>query len=312
MAAIIRKELADYFNSMRVPILFLLVLLVTGAGLYTAQQGIRTAGSEGFVFLRLYTTSGDVIPTLVNFMALYFLPLVGIALGFDAINSERSSGTLSRILSQPIYRDSVINGKFIAGIITMAIMVAASLLLIAGYGLRMTGVPPYPEEIIRLFLFFILTVFYGAFWIGLSILFSVIFKRIASSLLTTVIIWLFLSFFMVMIAPVIADAIVPTAGGTEAIILRNIELQQTILRFSPNILFSEASTVLLHPVLLETQLGYIDAIASGQTGYMLANPLSIGQSMLVIWPHLTSLISLSVVCFGITYVVFMRQEVRAT
>jgi ABC-2 type transport system permease protein len=44
-------------------------------------------------------------------------------LGFDAINSERTGGTISRILSQPVYRDSVINGKFLAGVITIAIAI---------------------------------------------------------------------------------------------------------------------------------------------------------------------------------------------
>ena len=43
-------------------------------------------------------------------------PLLGIAFGFDAINGERAEGTLPRLLAQPIYRDDVINGKFVAGL----------------------------------------------------------------------------------------------------------------------------------------------------------------------------------------------------
>ena len=35
-------------------------------------------------------------------------PIVGLALGFDAVNSERSNGTLNRLVSQPIYRDAII------------------------------------------------------------------------------------------------------------------------------------------------------------------------------------------------------------
>jgi len=45
----------------------------------------------------------------------FFGPILGLALGFDAVNKERVNGTLSIVLGQPIYRDSVINGKFIAG-----------------------------------------------------------------------------------------------------------------------------------------------------------------------------------------------------
>ena len=41
-----------------------------------------------------------------------FFSLVGLIIGFDTINRKRNEGTLSKFLSQPIYRDTVINGKF--------------------------------------------------------------------------------------------------------------------------------------------------------------------------------------------------------
>ncbi len=108
MIAILRKELSDYFNSVRFIVLFLLVLLASAGGLYAAYQGIRAAISSsaatgtGFVFLRLFTSSGETLPPLIVFLGL-FIPIIGIALGFDAINSERSVGTLSRILAGFIF-----------------------------------------------------------------------------------------------------------------------------------------------------------------------------------------------------------------
>ncbi len=75
MITIIRKELADYFTSIRIFILFLLVFLASAAGLYASYQGIRGIETEtGFVFLKLFTTSGDVIPSLNFFIAL-FVPI---------------------------------------------------------------------------------------------------------------------------------------------------------------------------------------------------------------------------------------------
>ena len=294
MITIIRKELADYFTSIRIFILFLLVFLASAAGLYASYQGIRGVEAEkGFVFLKLFTTSGDVIPSLVTFTAL-FVPIIGIALGFDAINSERSGGTLSRLLSQPVYRDNVINAKFLAGIVTLSIMMSVTILIVAGYGLRMIGVPPSAEEIIRLSLYLALTIVYGAFWMGLAILFSVLFRRIATSLLSSLALWLFFGFFYVnLIVPAIAKT-------TETFLL--------LQRFSPNTLFQEATTVLLLP----QWRGAGILTAGEEIAYMLLNPLSLGQSMLIIWPQLTSLISLTVVCFAISYVLFMRQEIRPT
>ena len=254
MIAILRKELTDYFNSARFFVLFLLVLLSSGFGVWVALQGIRqtlvetgAVTGKGFVFLALFASSGEGVFTLVFFI-MVLVPIIGIALGFDAINSERCGGTLSRLLSQPVYRDSVINGKFLAGIITLAIMVATTLLLVSGYGLRAIGVPPTAEEIIRLFIYFALTIVYGAFWMGLSILFSVVFRRIAVSLLIMLAIWLFFFFFWTMIGSAIASAVAPTIEGTQAVLIRNAEMQQMLLRFSPIFLFQEATTVLLLPV----------------------------------------------------------------
>ena len=308
MRAILRKELADYFTSIRFIVLFILILFASAAGLVAASQGIRGANlPEGFVFLGLFTTSGSVVPSLVTLIIL-LVPIIGIALGFDAINSERTGGTLSRILSQPVFRDSLINGKFLAGVVALSIMVGTMLLLVSGYGLSMIGVPPTAEEIIRLFIYLFLTIIFGAFWMGLAILFSVLLRRIAASLLISLALWLFFSIFILLIAPAIANALVPTADGSEAEIIRNIELRQMLMRFSPNTLFSEATTALLLPV----TVGSLGLITQSQAAYMLPNPLSLGQSLLLIWPHITSLVSLSAICFAISYVLFMKQEIRAT
>jgi len=53
-------------------------------------------------------------------------------------------------------------------------------------------------------------------------------------------------------------------------------------------------------------------VTLSQVALMMPNPLSLGQSLLVVWPHLTSLLGLTIVCFAISYIVFMRQEIRAT
>ena len=80
MKAIFRKEMADYFTSIRVLILFLLTLFISGLALFAAYKGIRGTGSEGFVFLRLFTTQIPDFPfafllTFGNFNALFLIPI---------------------------------------------------------------------------------------------------------------------------------------------------------------------------------------------------------------------------------------------
>jgi ABC-2 type transport system permease protein len=44
---------------------------------------------------------------------------------------------------------------------------------------------------------------------------------------------------------------------------------------------------------------------------ILPTPLALGQSLTLIWPHITTLFALVALCFGISYVIFMRAEIRA-
>jgi ABC-2 type transport system permease protein len=42
-----------------------------------------------------------------------------------------------------------------------------------------------------------------------------------------------------------------------------------------------------------------------------SGPLPLLQSILIVMPYIISLIALTVVCFAISYAVFMRQEIRS-
>ena len=41
------------------------------------------------------------------------------------------------------------------------------------------------------------------------------------------------------------------------------------------------------------------------------SPLPLGQSLLVIWPQLTGLIAVTILCFALSYIIFMRREIRS-
>ena len=61
---VLRKELADYFSSLRFIILFIIVLLAGIGTIYIAAQTIRTGITENteFIFIRLFILTGEDIP----------------------------------------------------------------------------------------------------------------------------------------------------------------------------------------------------------------------------------------------------------
>lgn len=304
LMAVFWKELSDHFSGWKFLILFLLVYAAGIAAIYVAAQYIRSEvdATTQFIFLRLFTTSGGQLTSFLFFMSL-FIPIIGIVLGFDSINSERASGTLSRLLSQPLYRDSVINGKFLAGLVTLMILVVSIIAVVAGLGLRMLGVPPSSEETLRLLSFIFLSIVYGAFWMSLAILFSVLFERVATSVLASIALWLFLVLFLFFgIAGVIAGGIVPIdQTSSSEMIVKYSETVTMINRISPIFLYQEAVIVLLLP-----------STMAGIGPLALPSPLPFEQSLLLVWPHMVSLIAAAAICFAISYIKFMRQEIRAT
>ncbi|HNV00336.1 MAG TPA: ABC transporter permease, partial [Verrucomicrobiota bacterium] len=188
MWTICRKELADHFGSIRFLILFCLILMVALVSTYMAATHVREAldgvSKPSQVFLLLFTTPGKFF-SLVQFIA-FFGPLLGIIMGFDAINRERQYRTLGKLVSQPIYRDAIVNGKFLAGVLTISIALLSMMLLLTGMGLMTVGVIPGIEEIGRLAVYLLVSIAYVSFWLGLAILSSVLFRSLATSALAAV------------------------------------------------------------------------------------------------------------------------------
>ena len=294
MLAVFRKELADHLASKRFYIFFILVLAAAIFATYIATQTIRGMLTEDteFIFIIIFTASGEAMPFSFLFFLVFFIPIISIALGFDAINSERNSGNLSRLLSQPVYRDAIINGKFLAGLAVLAIIVVSIIAIVAGLGLRIIGVPPAGEEVLRLVGFALISIVYGASWMALAILFSTLFKSATTSMLASIGLWVFFFFFMSLIA------------GS---VTKDPALQAMIMRIAPSTLYGEATSTLLMPE-LDPMTASMLRTATGR----LPTPLPFSQSLLLVWPQLVSIIALAAICFAVSYIRFMREEVRAT
>jgi len=299
--------MADHLTSARMRIMEILILLTAGVTVYTAVKSLReTPTHDQFVFLKLFTTAQDPLPAFVGFLS-FLVPLIAIALAFDAINGEFNQRTLSRVLAQPIYRDALLLGKFLAGLFTLALVLGAIWLLIIGLGILGLGIPPSGEEVGRMVLFWLVTVFYGGIWLAVALLFSIVFRQPATAALASLAVWLFSIIFWDIVANLLAQAIRPIQTGTLAEALAQAQLNQFLTRLSPNTLFIEATVGLLSPATRSFGL----VLPTELQGMLLGAPLPLGESAMLIWPHLTGLIAATILLFALGYVLFQRQEIRA-
>jgi ABC-2 type transport system permease protein len=284
---VVGKEMADHLTSARMRILEILVVLTAAGTGYIALHEIKSsAGTQaGFNFLSLFTTGRDPLPAFVGFLG-FLVPLVSIALMFDSINGEFNRRTLSRVLSQPIYRDALLLGKFLGALFTLALVMAAIWLLIFGL---------------------VVTIFYGGVWLAISLAFSVVFRQPATAALAAIAVWLFYTVFWGMLVGLLAQTLHPIRYGFPQEFLAQAQFQLGLSRLSPDTLYAEAMVALLNPAV--RSLGLI--LPAQLQGAVLGTPLPLRQSLALIWPHLTGLIAATILIFALAYVLFQRQEIRA-
>src|ERR1700722_2983411 len=204
MGTVVLKELADHLGSARMRALEWLMLITAAVPLYIAITGLRdTTAEDPFLLLKLFTVDQPPFPSFIVILGL-MVPLVAIGLGFDAVNGEHNRRTLPRILAQPIYRDALLAGKFIAGLATIAISLLCLWLLVVGLGIIFLGVPPNGEEVARSLVFIVITIAYAGTWLALAMLLSIIFRSAATALLVALGLWLFLTLLWPLMVPAIA------------------------------------------------------------------------------------------------------------
>src|SRR4051812_22226785 len=310
------KELADHLGSVR---FFVLLLVIAGFAALPmifrsselSNDAPKLAGAPA-LFLALFVTAPQNLGgfTTVTFVAL-LVPLVGIAFGFDGINSERSQGTLARLLAQPVHRDDIVNGKFAAGIFVIGLMLTALVLFIGGLGIVRLGIIPGPEELARIVVWLGSTVLYASFWLAFGLLLSVVLRSPATAALVGFGTWFVLTLLGQFLLPLIAGVLFPATTTTLAgYQYASAQAQEVFLRISPAVLYQDIARAVVNPT-VTTVLDYGNIGQAISDQERLPTLLSVDQSILLVWPQIVLLLAVTVAMFALAYVLFLRQEVRA-
>lgn len=312
-SVMVRKEVADHIRSWRFIVLLAIIVLTFLGAMYVSLSNIRNAVANAnvsspdqlFLYLKLLTTTDGTLPPFHIFIS-FLGPLLGISLGFDAVNSEQNSGTLTRLMAQPVYRDNLLLSKFVSALIIVSTLFLSLTLLMIGGGLLITGVPMEPEELLRILSFTLLSVVYVGCWLSLSILLSIKFRQAATSALTAIGIWLFFTIFYPLVVNMVIRAFLPDPNmvAPEDAIAYN-EIILNVLRVSPGRLYTDATTTLLLP-----SIRSLGPLTMEQMSGAIPMPLSFRESLLIVWPQVSGLLSVTVVCFALAYYLFMRREIR--
>jgi len=314
---IAEKEMRDQIGNRRFLVIFGFMVLLSVLAAYQGSDYIRNNTEASFV----YVFSGTQMSFSFIQIMVMFGPILGMAFGFDAINKERTTGTLSMLLGQPIYRDSVINGKFIAGAAALGTLAIGTIAITTGLAIPMLGYGPSLTEVLKIVTLALLTVLYLVFWLSLGMLFSVVAKKTSTSILFSITTWMFFSIILTIMAAAIVNVLVPlnadmfiTGGDTggqggagrfqmtdefRETMLRRNELNDLILKVSPTQLFGDTAAAIL---------GTFRGFRVGAQDFQ--RTVSLGEALMNNWANIAELAVGLVVCFAASYILFLRTEIR--
>lgn len=165
----------------------------------TRDQIVNLAGQIQVRSLRTYGVDMLVARTPVSLSMItnlriitIFGALIGITLGADAINREIEEGTGKTLLSQPIFRDQIINGKFLGNGLALLIMILMGLVVTITY-LLIIGVPLDGASLTRTAISSGLTLIYMLSFLSLGVMISTILKKPSTAMLIGIAIVIFLT-----------------------------------------------------------------------------------------------------------------------
>lgn len=190
-----RKQLEDTFSSRKFLIILGLFLALSMGSVYMGVDQYNQR-MEQFQNGNAYGSAPEK-PSLIDVFTIMTglnLPLaagvLALLLSYDVVSKEREEGTIELLLSYPVYRDEVINGKFAAGLFTVALALLIAFVASSGLAIYLTGQLPTLEELWRLMFVWQGSIIYMAFFFGLGTLFSTLFRSSWRSLIASMVVLL--------------------------------------------------------------------------------------------------------------------------
>jgi ABC-2 type transport system permease protein len=339
---IAEKEFRDHLSSKRFLVIFTILLLLIVYGVYTGmsaydqelgqykdlQTGSNQTSVQGQIISlqaqiqhaeaqgdnntvrtlkeELNSLTSPVMPSVLEvftsiIVIFTFLGMIlGASMGFDQISREREEGSIKFLAASPLYRDSIINGKTLGAIITLAIALAAAFLVMIAVVMFM-GVIPGLDDMLRILIFYIVALLYSSVFLSIAMTMSVVTKSTSMSVICTIGIIAALILFSVLGA-VLSSSIAGQLGTTEYQVSDSFSTVSPVNDFGGTLGLGTGG---IGQAILNKTSASSDTSISEPT-----HEISIFDSLASVWIQILVLVIEIVVAFSISYVAFMRMDIR--
>lgn len=181
-----RKELRDILSSNLFLIALAFYLFIIIFTLYSnVKSGTDISGISTVLSLFLYSTC-------------YYSTLVAMAMGYSSFFSEIDGNAINTLLTKPVYRDQIINGKFISATILSIGVFAFSTILIL-LAILIYFVDPTTPILLVFYIIpvlFVLSILCNMFFYSLTMLICIFIKDQILSLFMSFLSWIILFYIL--------------------------------------------------------------------------------------------------------------------
>ncbi|KLK88745.1 ABC transporter [Methanoculleus sediminis] len=310
-----QKEFADQITGWRFLVILALFLAIALVGTYSgvgsyerdldryAQQlatmDNQNDGPAGMMPAKppVEGIYSSVFRTLVSYGG-----LLALALGFDLVSKEKESRSLKSLLSHPVYRDEIINGKALGGVALLALVVG-SVLAISTALLLVFSIVPASGDLWMILTYAGVTLLFLVTFFSIALALSTLCRESGSALLLSVVVFVLLVFLAPFATANIGTALMmekpdPAAYGGDT---QSEGYQVEITAYLDQMKMIESAANLFSPQMAVNAL--IQGI-SNSPGATLEDTL--GE----IWSSVAALTIYPVAFFAVAYTRFMRMDIR--
>jgi ABC-2 type transport system permease protein len=207
LIVVAKKEFADQITSKRFIAIFAIMLLFSSISFY---QGV----DEYMKHYQQFVTGNIPRPSVIQIFGFFgsagvmtFGAILGLVMGFDLITREKETGSLKTLLSHPVFRDEIINGKALGAFAALCLVVALTLIIALGI-LIAKGFIPSIDDLIAIIKFGLVTLAYLFTFFSIALFASTIAKNSSTSLLVAFGIFILLSAVIPILGNLVAQAVV--------------------------------------------------------------------------------------------------------
>jgi ABC-2 type transport system permease protein len=265
--------------------------------------------------------------------------ILAIAIGFNLISGEKESGSLKSLLSHPVFRDTIINGKALGGMGALGFAMLVMTLLSIGI-LMMLGIMPTGDEFVRILVFMGFSLLFMFSFFAIALMCSTIAKNSTRAITYSLVIFVVISAVMPIAGSIVGMQLagdMPEYPGMSRQDINEAEgeaiseeehreeqerieeewqeemqeygkkvmrVQEMFSIGDPKSNFDKVSAAVLDPT-FEPLRGFF-----GPMGGESRAETSILEALGMVWKNLLVLLVFPVIMFAIAYIKFMRMDIR--